>query len=300
MAAQAQKHVTHNEAIRMLDAIVQLSVADRDLAAPPGAPVEGARYIVAASPTGAWASHAGHVAAYQDGAWAFYVPLEGWLAWLAYEDILVNWTGTAWAPVSGGGGSVNPTPLVGVNATADATNKLSVSSSAVLFNHIGNGTQLKLNKAALADTASFLFQTGFSGRAEIGLTGDDSFHFKVSPDGAVWKDAIIVDKTSGAVSMPFTSSGGTSGAAGNAIVNFGAGSDTAQVSVTGQAGLLATSIVSAWIPGIASAEHSADEHIVEEIQASAHSIVASTGFTITARTRNKPLTGQWTVAWAWR
>jgi hypothetical protein len=32
---------------------VQLSVLDRDLAAPPGSPANGARYIVAASPTGA-------------------------------------------------------------------------------------------------------------------------------------------------------------------------------------------------------------------------------------------------------
>ncbi len=59
MAAQSQKHVTHNEAIRALDAMVQLAVLDRDLAAPPGSPAEGARYIVGGSPTGAWSGHAG-------------------------------------------------------------------------------------------------------------------------------------------------------------------------------------------------------------------------------------------------
>ena len=53
LASQAQKHVTHNEAIRALDALVQISVKDRDLAAPPGAPAEGDRYIVAAAATGA-------------------------------------------------------------------------------------------------------------------------------------------------------------------------------------------------------------------------------------------------------
>ena len=52
MAAQAQKHVTHNEALRALDAVVQLMVLDKDLNSPPGSPAEGARYIVAASPTG--------------------------------------------------------------------------------------------------------------------------------------------------------------------------------------------------------------------------------------------------------
>ena len=56
LAAQAQKHVTHNEALRVLDNLVQLAVLDRDLNAPPGAPAEGDRYIVKASPapTGAW------------------------------------------------------------------------------------------------------------------------------------------------------------------------------------------------------------------------------------------------------
>ena len=48
LAAQAQKHVTHNEALRILDGLVQLSVLDRDLTAPPGSPAEGDRDIVAA------------------------------------------------------------------------------------------------------------------------------------------------------------------------------------------------------------------------------------------------------------
>ena len=44
-AAQAQKHVTHNEALRLLDALVQLAVESRTLTAPPGSPAEGACYI---------------------------------------------------------------------------------------------------------------------------------------------------------------------------------------------------------------------------------------------------------------
>ena len=59
MAAQAQKHVTHNEALRALDAVVQLTVLDKDLASPPGSPTDGVRYIVAAGPTGAWSDQAG-------------------------------------------------------------------------------------------------------------------------------------------------------------------------------------------------------------------------------------------------
>ena len=54
LAAQAQKHVTHNEALRLLDGLVQLSVLDRDLTAPPGSPADGDRHIVASGGTGNW------------------------------------------------------------------------------------------------------------------------------------------------------------------------------------------------------------------------------------------------------
>ena len=214
MAAQSQKHVTHNEAIRALDAIVQLAVLDRDLTAPPGSPADGARYIVGASPTGAWSGHAGNVAAYQDGAWMFYAPVEGWIAWVGDEDAAVVWDGSAWSALTtgggGGGGSGSYTTL-GINATADTTNRLSLAADATLLNHDGDGHQLKINKASAADTASLLYQDAFSGRAELGLAGDDDFHFKVSPDGATWKEAILIDRSTGSVSFPHTSLGGGGG-----------------------------------------------------------------------------------------
>lgn len=211
MAAQSQKHVTHNEAIRAIDAVVQLSVLDRNLGAPPSSPAEGARYIVAASPSGAWSGHASEVAAYQDGAWMFYAPSEGWIAWVADEDIAVVWTGSAWGSLAtgegGGGGGDGDFETLGINATADGSNRLTVAADATLLNHDGDGHQLKINKAEAGDTASLLYQTGFSGRAELGLAGDDDFHFKVSPDGATWKEAIVIDRASGEVSFPFTSLG---------------------------------------------------------------------------------------------
>jgi hypothetical protein len=71
MPSQAQKHVTHNEAIRTLDALVQLAVLDRDLTTPPVSPTDGDRYLVATGGTGAWTGRDGKVAAWQDGAWTF-------------------------------------------------------------------------------------------------------------------------------------------------------------------------------------------------------------------------------------
>ncbi len=237
LAAQSQKHVTHNEAIRALDALVQITALDRNLAAPPGSPAEGDRYIVAASPTGAWAGHAGKIAAYQDAAWLFYAPKEGWLAWVADENLAVVYDGTDWISLSAGGGGggvtdhglltglsdddhtqyhnnargdarytpLNPATL-GINATADTTNRLTLASAASLFNHAGTGGhQVKINKALAADTASFLFQTAFSGRAELGTTSDDDFHFKVSANGTVFNEAILIDRTTGACTFPNTS-----------------------------------------------------------------------------------------------
>lgn len=192
-AAQAQKHVTHNDALRILDALVQPAVLSRVLTTPPGTPAEGDRYIVAASATGAWVGQDGKVAAWQDGAWAFYLPRAGWLVWVTAESALVINTGTAWTPANS---TLQNIALLGVNATADATNKLAVKSSASLFDNIGNGHQLKLNKAAAGDTASLLYQDGYSGRAEMGLAGDDDFHLKVSPDGSTWKEAIKLNRGS--------------------------------------------------------------------------------------------------------
>jgi hypothetical protein len=196
MPSQAQPNVTHNEALRMLDAFVQLAVLDRDLASPPASPAEGSRYIVAVDATDDWAGHEDEISAWQDGAWVFHTPRAGWLAWLNDEERLVGFNGAEW---------VEPSPsMMGINAAADETNRLALASSASLFSHQGGDHRLKINKNAAGDTASVLFQTGFSGRAEMGLAGDDDYCFKVSPDGAAWHEAITIDRNTGRVSLPNT------------------------------------------------------------------------------------------------
>ena len=96
LAAQAQKHVTHNEALRILDGLVQLSVLDRDLTSPPGSSADGDRYIVASGATGLWAGWDLNIAYRVDGAWTRLVPRPGWLAWIAAEAAFVGWNGSAW------------------------------------------------------------------------------------------------------------------------------------------------------------------------------------------------------------
>jgi hypothetical protein len=202
-ASQAQKHVTHNEALSMIDGLMHLAVVSRAITVPPPSPVDGDRYLVPADATGVWATQVGRVVLRVDGQWRYFTPREGWTLWVSDEDALLTYTGSAW--VAGGvPSSLQNLSMLGVNATADATNKLSVSSSAVLFNHVGTDVQMKFNKNAVADSASILFQTGFSGRAEIGTTGDDSFHFKVSNDGATFRESIVIAAQTGVATFKNT------------------------------------------------------------------------------------------------
>lgn len=203
--AQAQKHVTVNETFRRLDALVQLTVLSRVVAAEPAAPAEGDGYILPASPTGAaWDNYAaGDVAVFQDGAWISIESIAGLRAFVIDEGDLVAYDGAGWSAIATG----EESDKFGVNATADATNRLSVKSDAVLFSHDdvtpGSGdARVKVNKDAAGDTASHLFQTGFSGRAEFGLLGDDDFAIKVSPDNfATAFEVLKVDKDNGCIGL---------------------------------------------------------------------------------------------------
>lgn len=200
LPSQAQKHVTHNEALSGLDAVVQLSVKDRTQTAPPGSPlVEGDRFLIAEPATGGFAGYGNQIAYYAGGAFAFLAPREGWLCWIEAETLLLVFHGGSWQPVPGA--AVTMLPLLGINAAAGETNRLVVQSPASLFTHDGAGHQLKINKSAVAGAASLLFQTAFSGRAEIGLIGDDDFVFKVSPDGSTFVEAIRIAAADGVATL---------------------------------------------------------------------------------------------------
>ncbi len=192
--AQAQKHVTHNEALRLLDVLVQPAVTSRSTATPPALPAQGARWIVRAGATGAWAGQDGAIALYDQEDWVFLAPLPGWQALVIDEGAPAHWTGSAWvAPAN----LPQRFPRLGIATDADATNRLAVASDAALFTHAGAGHQIKVNKATVPDTASLLFQTGWSGRAELGTTGSDALAIKVSADGTAWTTALAVAGATG-------------------------------------------------------------------------------------------------------
>lgn len=186
LPAQAQKHVTHNEALQLLDAAVQLVVQGFDAVAPPETGSEGEVWALGAGPTGAWDGQAGKLAFRTETGWLFLTPRAGWRAWGRTEADLRIWHGDGWVSLFAGRAGL------GINTGFDAVNRLSVAAAATLLNHEGAGHQLKINKAAAGNTASLLFQSGWSGRAEMGLAGNNDFSVKVSADGASWVTGLTI------------------------------------------------------------------------------------------------------------
>lgn len=95
-AGQAQKEITHNEALLRLDLLVQGSVREVARADPPVAPVPGEAWIVGGVPTDAWAGHAGEIAAWTTGGWRFVSPCEGMALWCEAAAATVRYHAGAW------------------------------------------------------------------------------------------------------------------------------------------------------------------------------------------------------------
>ncbi len=95
-AAQAQKHVTVNEALARLDASVQITIETRFDSAPPALPVDGQSYVVATGGVDAWEGRDGQIAAYLNGGWLFFVPQQGWQVFARDESKRLSYDGRYW------------------------------------------------------------------------------------------------------------------------------------------------------------------------------------------------------------
>ena len=95
--AQAQKEVTHNEALTLLDALVHAAVEGGPLAAPPAGPVDGQCWIVGAAPTGAWTGQENAIAIRSGGGWRFAPPREGMRATRLTDGAQLRFDGDLWA-----------------------------------------------------------------------------------------------------------------------------------------------------------------------------------------------------------
>lgn len=179
-AAQAQKHVTVNEALRRLDALVQLSVKSRALAAPPASPAEGDRYIVAADAGGAWEGAGGNVASWSDGEWLLFKPETGWRAWDEAAGVFVFYDGEGWAAEPGGSGGV--AGLTGGHGAATAFGILEADHT--IAAGATNDTSFVIPERAIV--------LGVTGRVLEAITGATSWNVGVAADASRYAAGIGV------------------------------------------------------------------------------------------------------------
>jgi hypothetical protein len=206
LASQAQKHVTLNESLRLLDGLVQMAVIDRDLIAPPVSPADGDRYIVCSDATGDWAGWDLNVALHVDGVWTRLAPRTGWRAWVEDEGILLVWDGAAWVSILPN--ALQNLSLLGLGTTADAVNPFSAKLNATLWTALntgegGTGSLLyTMNKQNAGKDLGLILQQGYVTRALFGLLGSNDLRLSVSDDGSAFFDAFTVDRLTGIVDQP--------------------------------------------------------------------------------------------------
>ena len=95
-AAQAQKHVTLNEALTRADILAAGRVEGRLTVTPPASPADGEAHIVAPAATGAWIGQDGNLALFLNGGWEFVTPWSGASFWVEAERVRVTFDGIGW------------------------------------------------------------------------------------------------------------------------------------------------------------------------------------------------------------
>jgi hypothetical protein len=143
LEGQALPATAVNEIAAMLESGAgHFIIKDRDLAAPPGSPANGDSYIVAASPSGAWASHAGAIAVFLNTAWVFVTVIDGMTAVILDEGgLFVRLSGT-WSLLAAPSGSYVP-------ATVTMIASETISAGQFVSIHASSGA--KIRKANATD-----------------------------------------------------------------------------------------------------------------------------------------------------
>jgi hypothetical protein len=192
-AAQAQKHITHNDALRLLDGLTQISVLNRDLAAPPGNPAEGARYIVASGATGLWAGWDGDVAFYTGGAWLRLPARTGWVVWVQDEAQVVVRIGSVWTPLDDAMGLLSQAASVNVAKGAMG----GTTGMAVLEQTLSGLSGASVTSSIRIPDRSIVL--GVSTRVVTAITGAAAFDCGVA--GETGKFGVALGTTSGSTNV---------------------------------------------------------------------------------------------------
>ncbi len=98
VVAQAQKEMTHNEALLILDGLLH-PVVEAELSTPPTIAAEtqhGKCWLIASTPSGVWQGKAAHIAYWTGTAWRYFPPMEGMRIRNKTLSICQIWTMGAW------------------------------------------------------------------------------------------------------------------------------------------------------------------------------------------------------------
>ena len=184
-------------------------MVSRTLTAQPDAPADGALWILPSGARGAdWGLQpTGALMRAEGGGWMRVPAGDGLTALVADAGEIVVRHGRDWVRLGERLGVAQALGRLGLGTTADAANPFAVRLNSALWTAreaSAGGTgdlRLTLNKEASGDVLSLLFQSGWGGRAELGLVGDDDFRLKVSADGSVWNDVFTVDRATGRITV---------------------------------------------------------------------------------------------------
>ena len=208
-AGQMQKHATLNEALTRLDALAQAVARSRSEASPPAEPVSGDLWLLPDGTSGAWAEfEAGDLVRADVDGWSIVAAPEGLRLWVADEGRLLVRHAGDWASLGDRLGALRGVERLSLGSEAEEGPALLARLEAALLTarpteEGGTGdVRLTLNRLSSSGVASLILQTGFSGRAELGLVGDDDLTVRVSPDGSAWTEALRIAVGTGQVSSP--------------------------------------------------------------------------------------------------
>ena len=160
--SQSQKHVTVNEALARLDALVHLSLASVDATVPPVSPVEGDVHSVGDGATGDWAGEDGKLAVFLNGGWAFLQPAVGWQGWSAEAGGRVAYDGVDW---QAGAGSFSANGAGFLHRTIEVDHPVQAGATSTVTGFLPSGS------IVYGITARVVSAIGGAASIEMGVSG---------------------------------------------------------------------------------------------------------------------------------
>ena len=160
-AAQAQKHVTVNEALVRADILAAGRVESRSLSTPPATPGDGEAYVVGQAATGDWSGSEDSIALFLNGGWDFITPWIGAKLWIHDESVDAIFIGSGWE-----------TSAVSVSIGAART-----SAKIIEIDHDLSSGTVSTTPAIIPDKAIVM---GVTGRVITEITGPTSWSLGVS------------------------------------------------------------------------------------------------------------------------